>query len=185
MLVTDVTFASINCKIGSVSLFVCMLLFWLPVRNLSLSCIISSAPLAFKNSLLFTFNSQETVSPTSVAMSMMYAKRLQRKRPDYIKKVSSSDLFIISMVWLRVRQTCVPGVYKCVYGKMVVNVITEIFQLLLFQQWFNKQWFNIAVEEKMASPLTLYLCKGLGTYQSTQKQILKNKTNLTVTRSKI
>ena len=35
---------------------------------------------------------------------------------------------------------------KCVYVKMVVNVITKIFQLLLFQWWINKQWINIAVE---------------------------------------
>ncbi|XP_070185617.1 protein CNPPD1-like isoform X2 [Littorina saxatilis] len=42
--------------------------------------------------------SQETVSPSSVTMSMMYANRLQRKRPDYVQKVSSSDLFLISMM---------------------------------------------------------------------------------------
>ena len=57
-----------------------------------------SIPVAFDIHYILTVNSQDTVSPTSVAMSMMYAKRLQRKRPDYIKKVSSSDLFIISMV---------------------------------------------------------------------------------------
>lgn len=47
LLVTDVTIVSINCKIGSVSLFVCMLLLWLSVGNLSLSCKTSSAPAAF------------------------------------------------------------------------------------------------------------------------------------------
>lgn len=42
--------------------------------------------------------SQDTVSPSSVAMSMVYANRLQRKRPEYVNKMSSSDLFIISMM---------------------------------------------------------------------------------------
>lgn len=38
------------------------------------------------------------VSPASITMSMMYAKRLQRKRPEYVMKMSSSELFIISMM---------------------------------------------------------------------------------------
>ncbi|XP_076441241.1 uncharacterized protein LOC143280470 [Babylonia areolata] len=45
-----------------------------------------------------TVTSQDSVSASSVAMSMVYAKRLQRRRPDYIAQVSSSDLFIISMM---------------------------------------------------------------------------------------
>lgn len=42
--------------------------------------------------------SHDTVSTSSVAMGMIYAKRLQRKRPDYVGKMSSSDLFLISMM---------------------------------------------------------------------------------------
>lgn len=42
--------------------------------------------------------SQESVSPSSVMMSMIYAKRLQRKRPDHLKRMSSSDLFFLSMM---------------------------------------------------------------------------------------
>ncbi|KAL8565065.1 hypothetical protein ACOMHN_005268 [Nucella lapillus] len=43
-------------------------------------------------------SSQETVSPASMVMSMMYARRLQRKRMDHSRKLSSSDLFLISMM---------------------------------------------------------------------------------------
>ncbi|KAK7490883.1 hypothetical protein BaRGS_00017939 [Batillaria attramentaria] len=45
-----------------------------------------------------TITSHDTVSTSSVAMGMIYAKRLQRKRPDYVQKMSSSDLFLISMM---------------------------------------------------------------------------------------
>ncbi|XP_076460063.1 protein CNPPD1-like [Babylonia areolata] len=43
-------------------------------------------------------SSQETVSPASMVLSMMYARRLKRKWPDRPRKLSSSDLFLISMM---------------------------------------------------------------------------------------
>ncbi|KAL8576614.1 hypothetical protein ACOMHN_025089 [Nucella lapillus] len=64
--------------------------------------------------------SQGSVSPSSVAMSMVYAKRLQRKRPEYVTKMSSSDLFIISMM-MASKYLCDEGVEEEVFNDEWAN----------------------------------------------------------------
>ncbi|XP_052814274.1 uncharacterized protein LOC128241396 [Mya arenaria] len=38
------------------------------------------------------------VSPTSMLVGMMYVRRLHQRRPDYLSQISSSELFLISMM---------------------------------------------------------------------------------------
>lgn len=38
------------------------------------------------------------MSPCSMVMGMIYVNRLKKKNTDYLQQVSSSDLFLISMV---------------------------------------------------------------------------------------
>jgi len=40
------------------------------------------------------------MSPTSMAVGMMYVQRLRRRQPEYLTQISSSELFLISMVIL-------------------------------------------------------------------------------------
>ena len=41
------------------------------------------------------------ISPCALMMGILYAERLAQSNPNYLKKVSPSDLFIVSMVCLR------------------------------------------------------------------------------------
>ena len=38
------------------------------------------------------------VSPCSLMLGMIYVERLKHRNPEYLQKVSSSDLFLVSMV---------------------------------------------------------------------------------------
>ena len=54
-----------------------------------------------KHSLtLFTcaFFRRAKISPCTLMMGILYSERLRQKNPEYLKRVSSSDLFLISMV---------------------------------------------------------------------------------------
>ncbi|ESP04234.1 hypothetical protein LOTGIDRAFT_136530, partial [Lottia gigantea] len=48
--------------------------------------------------LASSVTSRTRASPCSVMMSMIYAKRLRHKNPAYLDHMSSSDLFLISMM---------------------------------------------------------------------------------------
>jgi len=41
---------------------------------------------------------QACISPTSIMLSMIYLERLKRKNPEYLRKVSPCDLFLVSIV---------------------------------------------------------------------------------------
>ncbi len=38
------------------------------------------------------------ISPTSIMLSMIYLERLKRTNPEYLRRVSTCDLFIVSIV---------------------------------------------------------------------------------------
>lgn len=38
------------------------------------------------------------ISPCTLMMGILYSERLRQKNPEYLKRISSSDLFLISMV---------------------------------------------------------------------------------------
>lgn len=43
---------------------------------------------------------QACISPTSIMLSMVYLERLKRKNPEYLRRVSPCDLFLVSIVSL-------------------------------------------------------------------------------------
>ena len=46
----------------------------------------------------YCFCRRAKISPCTLMMGILYSERLRQKNPDYLKRVSSSDLFLISMV---------------------------------------------------------------------------------------
>ena len=46
------------------------------------------------------FTRRARISPCALMMGILYTERLAQSNPNYLKKVSSSDLFMVSMVGL-------------------------------------------------------------------------------------
>ena len=48
--------------------------------------------------ILLHFFRRARISPCALMMGILYTERLAQSNPSYLKKVSSSDLFMVSMV---------------------------------------------------------------------------------------
>ena len=69
-------------------------------QNLIFSSATYQKPWQWKPFLLFYYGfcRRAKISPCTLMMGILYSERLRQKNPDYLKRVSSSDLFLISMV---------------------------------------------------------------------------------------
>ncbi|XP_062612525.1 protein CNPPD1-like [Saccostrea cucullata] len=73
----------------------------LPLTNLTVDFLNASVPKKLgKIDHYFAASSarHSCMSPCSMMMGMIYVNRLKKKKPDYMQQVSSSDLFLISMM---------------------------------------------------------------------------------------
>lgn len=44
------------------------------------------------------FSRESCISPCAMMLALVYIERLRHRNPEYLQKISSSDLFLISMV---------------------------------------------------------------------------------------
>ena len=64
---------------------------WYILKMNHLRLMITLSPFVF-------FPRRAKISPCSLMMGILYSERLKKKNPDYLNRVTSSDLFLISMV---------------------------------------------------------------------------------------
>ncbi|XP_068687581.1 protein CNPPD1-like [Montipora foliosa] len=73
----------------------------LAVTDVAVDVLSSAAPTKGKHletSYAMTVSRRAKISPCTLMMGVLYSERLRLKNPDYLKRISSSDLFLISVM---------------------------------------------------------------------------------------
>lgn len=76
----------------------------------------------FKTYVIF-FSREACISPCAMMLALVYIERLRHRNPEYLQKISSSDLFLISMVcvWFRGHSQ-----FVCVISSMSASHFTIV-----------------------------------------------------------
>lgn len=97
-------------------LYVCIDIYILPGTECSTACRRS------KTNVLFCFR-EACISPCAMMLALVYIERLRHRNPEYLQKISSSDLFLVSMV--------------CAFGSKVNPNVSLVFVAWSFAHFQN------------------------------------------------